>query len=81
MWPALDWLALAIGTVGTVLWAHNGAWAKYAAVFWFVSSIFWVAFAYTTNGTALGIRDGISIALYMYGAWRWLGKPRNKETA
>lgn len=79
----LDWLALFIGTIGTVLWAHNGRWAKYAAVYWLASSVVWMAFAWLQGLPALGVRDAISTALYVYGGWRWLRKPQKspQETA
>ena len=67
----LDWAALAVGTIGTILWAHNGAWAKHAAVWWLASSCLWAWFAYANGLPALGIRDAISILLSVYGAWRW----------
>lgn len=67
-----DYLALTVGTIGTILWAHNGKWTHYAAIFWFISSILWIVFAYTHDLPALSIRDAISIVLYLYGAWRWI---------
>lgn len=76
----LDWLALATGTIGTVLWAHNGQWARWAAVWWLASSFLWVAFAWKSGLAALGVRDFISICLYMYGAWRWI-RPRQEVAA
>lgn len=68
----LDWVALIVGTIGTILWAHNGKSAKYACVFWLFSSLIWMAFAYFKGLPALGIRDLISVALYVYGGYRWL---------
>lgn len=68
----LDWLALAVGTIGTVLWAHNGAWAKYAAFWWLASSLLWIGYAYLKGLPALGARDLISVTLYIYGGWRWV---------
>ncbi|MCC5612417.1 hypothetical protein LC612_38355 [Nostoc sp. CHAB 5834] len=74
----LDWLALAIGTIGTCLWAHNGKGAKYAAVFWMVSSLLWMTFAYFKGLPALGARDLISVLLYAYGGYRWLFHKKNR---
>ncbi len=71
----LDWLALAVGTVGTVLWAHNGRSARYAALWWLASSLLWMVFAWAKGLPALGVRDLISVVLYLYGGWRWL-KPK-----
>lgn len=67
----LDWAALLVGTIGTVLWAHNGPQARWAASWWLASSALWAAFAWTEGMPALGIRDAISVGLYVYGAWRW----------
>jgi hypothetical protein len=69
---ALDWAALGVGTIGTILWAHNGKWAKYAAIWWLASSILWIWYASLNNLAALGARDLISVSLYVYGGWRWL---------
>lgn len=66
----LDNIALVTGTIGTILWAHNGIGVKYVSVWWLVSSFFWVAFAYRKDLTALGIRDLISVSLYLYGFYR-----------
>lgn len=68
----IDWLALALGTIGTVIWAHNGSWSRYAAVLWLASSILWLIYAWLNGLPALGGRDAISIALYVYGGYRWL---------
>lgn len=76
----LDWLALLVGTIGTVLWAHNGKLAKYAAVWWLVSSVLWMLFAYLKGLPALASRDLISVLLYLYGGYRWL-KPRTEKKA
>ncbi len=75
----LDWLALIIGTIGTILWSHNGKSAKYAAVLWFISSIIWVIYAYLNNLPTLGMRDAISISLYIYGMIKWM-KPKDVKT-
>lgn len=75
----MDWMALAVQTVGTVLWAHNGRGARYAAVWWLLSSLLWIYFAYANGLTALGARDLISVALYLYGGYRWLVEKSNRE--
>ena len=74
----LDWVALAVGTVGTILWAQNGRWAKSAAVWWLGSSLLWMVFAWLKGLPALGARDCISVGLYVYGGWRWMRKPEVK---
>lgn len=82
LWLAhLDWVALAIGTTGTILWSQNGRFSKWAAVWWLVSSFFWVAFSWMHGLPALGLRDLISILLYVYGAWRWLLRTGTTESA
>jgi hypothetical protein len=66
----LDWIALFIGTIGTFLWARNGAYAKYAGIFWLISSFFWCAYAYIDHQTALGGRDLLSVSLYLYAIYK-----------
>lgn len=78
--PGLDWLALVLGTVGTIAWAHNGKGARYAACWWLASSVCWMVYAYLNGLPALGLRDSISIALYLYGGYRWL-RPRKQGPA
>lgn len=73
----LDWVALCIGTLGTVLWAHNGKSASYAGVLWFVSAMIWIAYAYLNRLPALGSRDIINVLLYIYGAYRGLSKKKS----
>lgn len=77
----LDWIALALGTVGTVLWAHAGKQARWAAVWWLASSVVWIAYAYAMGLPALGLRDCLSVVLYLYGAWRWLMARRHDDSS
>jgi uncharacterized membrane protein YfcA len=74
----LDWLALFLGAVGSVLWAHNGRWAKYASVWWLVSSLLWIVFAWLHGLPALGLRDFLGVSIALYGCYRWL-QPRKRE--
>lgn len=67
----LDWLALAVGAVGSFLWAHNGESAKHASLWWLVSSLLWIAFAWLHGMPALGVRDMLGIATAAYGCYRW----------
>lgn len=76
----LDWLALSMGTIGTILWAHNGRGAKYAAGWWLASSLLWMAFAYLKGLPALGTRDLLSVLLYLYGGYRWLLRKPEKSS-
>jgi hypothetical protein len=71
----LDWLALALGTVGSFLWAQNGAWAKYSTLWWLASSLLWIVVSYIKGLPAVGARDMIGVALNLYGMWRWFGRP------
>lgn len=73
-----DYIALILGIVGTLVWAHNGRWVKYAAPFWLVSSLLWMLFALHNDLTALGARDFISLLLYLYGWRRWLYSAKHK---
>ena len=72
----LDWIALVVGAVGSLLWAHNGRAAKYAAVWWLGSSLLWIAFAWLHGLPALGIRDLLGVVIALYGSYRWL-QPRS----
>jgi hypothetical protein len=68
----LQWLAFGFGTVGSVLWAHNGPWSKFAAAFWLAASLLWVWFARLSGHPGLVARDAVSILTALWGAWRWL---------
>ena len=68
----LDWIALLVGAVGSLLWAHNGRSAKYASIWWLFSSVLWVAFAWVHGLPALGARDAIGVGSTLYGCFRWL---------
>ena len=68
----LDWLALLVGAVGSLLWAHNGRSAKYASVWWLFSSVLWVVFAWVHGLPALGARDALGVGSTLYGCYRWL---------
>jgi hypothetical protein len=76
----LDWIALLFGAIGSLLWAHNGRSAKYAALWWLLSSLLWMAFAWLNGLPALGMRDAVSVAATLYGCYRWL-QPRNPVAA
>jgi hypothetical protein len=72
----LDWIALAVGAVGSFTWAHNGRSAKYASVWWFFSSLLWVMFAWVKGLPALGMRDALGLSTTLYGCYRWLPSRR-----
>ena len=71
----LDWMALVVGAVGSLLWAHNGRSARYASVWWLSSSLLWVAYAWLHGLPALGMRDTLGVGTTLYGCYRWL-QPR-----
>lgn len=76
----LDWIALLVGGIGSLLWAHNGPSAKYASVWWLCSSLLWVGFAWLHGLAALGLRDLLSVCVTLYGCYRWL-QPRKPVAA
>lgn len=76
----LDWLALVVGAIGSLHWAHNGPSAKYASVCWLFSSLLWVVFAWRSGLLALGARDILGVAVTLYGCYRWL-QPRKPARA
>ena len=76
----LDWIAFATGIVGTALWAHKGAWAKWASVWWLVSSIAWLAFAWQQDLLALVLEMILTCALVGYGVWNWMVRGGSVET-
>ena len=61
-----------VGAVGSLLWANNGPWAKYASVCWLLSSLLWLVFAWRNGLPALGARDVLGVAVTLYGCYRWL---------
>ena len=75
----LDWMALLVGAVGSFLWAHNGRGAKYASVWWLVSSLMWVVFAWLQGLPALGARDALGVSSTLYGCFRWLQPPAGRS--
>lgn len=75
----IQWSAFVVGTVGSILWAHNGAWAKYAGAFWLVASLLWVWFARLSGVPGLAARDLVSILTALWGAWRWLGADKKSK--
>ena len=68
----IQWLAFGLGTAGSILWAHNGPWSKYAAAFWLAASLLWIGFARMSGHPGLVARDLVGIVTTLWGAWRWL---------
>ena len=72
----IQWLAFAVGTVGALLWAHNGPWSKYAAAFWIIASLLWIWFDRLSGLAGPAARDLVSIFITLWGVWRWLPSRR-----
>jgi hypothetical protein len=77
----LDWTALVVGAIGSLLWAHNGPNARYASVFWLLSSLLWMVFAWVSGLPALGVRDMVGFGTTLYGCFRWMQPGRRIFTA
>lgn len=73
---SLQWLAFAVGTIGSLLWAHNGVWSKYAAAFWLAASVLWVWYARLSGVPGLAARDLVGIGTAVWGAWRWMSSEK-----
>jgi hypothetical protein len=74
----IQWLAFGIGAFGSLLWAHNGRWSKYAGLFWLAGSLLWIWFAHLSGMPGLAARDAIAVLTTAWGTWRWLGVDRRR---
>lgn len=77
----LDWAAMAIGTIGTILWAHGGPSARFAGPLWLVSSLIWLAYSWINGLHALALRDLFNVAIYVYGLRQWLAHRLRKANS
>ncbi len=68
----LDSVAPVIGTMGSILWAQNGRYAKYTAVFWFSSAVTWLIFAVYAKNISLAACQIFNVCLVLYGCRSWL---------
>lgn len=68
----LDTVGLIVGTSGSLLWAQNGKYMRYCAVFWAASSVLWLAFAMHKGLTTLCLSNCVNLAIHAYGARTWL---------
>lgn len=68
----LDSVAPIIGTIGSILWAQNGRYAKYTAIFWLVSATSWLIFAIHTKNVSLATCQVFNVALMLYGCRTWI---------
>lgn len=62
----LEWLALAIGTVCTAMWALNKHQLM-VSLLWICSSLLWILFAYFNGHHGLAARDILGLLIYAIG--------------
>lgn len=62
----LEYSALTIGTIGTLLWAL-GKNQFLVSILWMVSALLWIAFSLLHQHYGLTIRDVIGVTLYSVG--------------
>jgi hypothetical protein len=67
-----DSVAPVLSTMGSILWAHNGRFAKYTGLFWLLASLVWLVFAIYTKNLTLGGCQVFNILLTLYGCRDWL---------
>ena len=72
----IQWLAFSLGTTGSLLWAHNGPWSKYAGVFWLGASLLWICFARLSGMPGLVARDMVGLGVTVWGIWRGMAVTR-----
>ena len=68
----LDSVAPVIGTMGSILWAQNGRYAKYTALFWLLSAVAWLIFAIHAKNVSLAACQVFNVCLVLYGCRNWL---------
>ena len=68
----LDSVAPIVGTMGSILWAQNGRYAKYTALFWLLSAAAWLTFAIHTKNVSLAACQVFNVCLVLYGCRTWL---------
>lgn len=62
----IEWLALIIGTIGTILWSIG--WNQLTvSILWLLSSLLWIVFALSNEHYALTARDMLGVFLYIIG--------------
>lgn len=62
----LEYSALAVGTVGTLLWSL-GKNQLIVSILWMISAMLWIAFALSNEHYGLTARDGLGVLLYAMG--------------
>jgi len=80
----LEWSAVIMGTIGTIIWASKSKYSKYCGIIWIVGSFLWVIFALRNKHFGLAINNLVYILLYSYGIYKWVvlkEVSQNYETA
>jgi hypothetical protein len=62
----IEWVAVAAGTAGTVLWAQGRNQLAVSAL-WLTSSVLWVVFARINGHAGLAVRDTFGIVTAFWG--------------
>ncbi len=75
MADVVEWLAVAIGLIGTALWAFDRS-QLLASLCWCVSSVLWIGFAMSFSHNGLMTRDLVGLAFYVAGIATYLRKQR-----
>jgi hypothetical protein len=66
----LEWTALSIGTVGTIMWSLNKNQLVVSSL-WLVSSLMWIVFAQFNGHYGLTVRDALGVFMYATGIWTY----------
>ncbi len=67
---AIEWVALGVGTLGTVLWSLNKSQFT-VSILWLISSLLWIWFAQLNGHYGLTARDGLGVVMYLVGIWTY----------
>ena len=67
----LEYSALIIGTLGTILWAM-GKSQILVSILWLVSALIWIGFSLLNGHDGLAIRDVFGVLMYSIGIRTYL---------
>lgn len=73
----LEYSALTIGTIGTLLWAL-GKNQLIVSILWMTSALLWIAFALLHQHYGLTLRDLIGVILYSVGIYTYWKNSKTK---
>lgn len=73
----LEWVAVAFGTFGTIMWAAKSRFSKYCGIVWLIGSVLWVLFALKNKHYGLVVNNLVYIGLYACGIYQWVFKKDN----